>query len=255
MKLTATDLDTSATNQQYYDWQVGNISEAIKEYGADNIEGIAVGNEYLLITMTEAGESAPSGPTYKKFVKQLSSFVQDFKTTLKSWDVGKDIPVGTGDAGSMMSVELGNEIDYFMANVHPWFGLNTPVEQAAGWTWDYFQNNDVAFAEQSNPVSETFIAETGWPTKSMDKEHETNMDEGMASRAKPGNFASEENLQKFLDSYVCQANKNGTKYFYFEPFDEPWKEQYGGVEPYWGLFDHDRNLKNIKIPTCTDTLS
>lgn len=229
---------------------MGNISEAITEYGPDNIEGIAVGNEYLLIMMTEAGESQPSGPTYTKFVKQLSSYVQDFKKTLKGWNVGKDIPVGTGDAGSMMSTELGNVVDYFMANVHPWFGLNTPVEMAAGWTWDYFQNNDVAFAEKSSPVPETFIAETGWPTKSMDKEHETNMDKGMASQATKGNYASEENLQTFLDTYVCQANANGTKYFYFEPFDEPWKEQYGGVEPYWGLFDHDRNLKNIKIPTC-----
>lgn len=205
--------------------------------------------------MTAEGQSAPTGPTYTKYVNQLSSYVQDFKKTLKSWNVGKDIPVGTGDAGSMMSVELASKVDYFMANVHPWFGLNTPVEEAAGWTWDYFQNNDVVYAEKVNPVPETYIAETGWPTQSMDKEHESNMEPGKEALAKPGNMASEENLQKFLDSYVCQANKNGTKYFYFEPFDEPWKEQYGGVEPYWGLFDHNRNLKNIKLPTCTDTLS
>lgn len=25
---------------------------------------------------------------------------------------------------------------------------------------------------------------------------------------------------------------------------------YGGVEPWWGLFDFDRELKNITIPTC-----
>lgn len=68
---------------------------------------------------------------------------------------------------------------------------------------------------------------------------------------------------------MCQANANGTKYFYFEAFDEPWKELvdsshdavwrpltditrriYGGVEPYWGLFDSNRNLKNVTIPTC-----
>jgi len=35
--------------------------------------------------------------------------------------------------------------------------------------------------------------------------------------------ASIANLQKFLDTYVCQANKNGTGYFYFEAFDEKWK--------------------------------
>lgn len=25
---------------------------------------------------------------------------------------------------------------------------------------------------------------------------------------------------------------------------------YGGVEPWWGLFNFDRELKNITIPTC-----
>jgi exo-beta-1,3-glucanase (GH17 family) len=54
-----------------------------------------------------------------------------------------------------------------------------------------------------------------------------------------------------LDTYVCQANANGTKYFYFEPFDEPWKEaQFGGVEGFWGLFNSDRTLKAITLPDC-----
>ena len=35
--------------------------------------------------------------------------------------------------------------------------------------------------------------------------------------------ASIANLQKFLDTYVCQANTNKTGYFYFEAFDELWK--------------------------------
>lgn len=37
----------------------------------------------------------------------------------------------------------------------------------------------------------------------------------------------------------------------FEAFDEPWKQEFGGVEPYWGMFDSERNLKDITIPTCT----
>jgi glucan 1,3-beta-glucosidase len=72
----------------------------------------------------------------------------------------------------------------------------------------------------------------------------------------------------FLDTYLCQANKNGTKTFFFEAFDEPWKayvfldggkrkgcadnnRSFGGVEPFWGLFDKDRKLKNVTIPVCT----
>lgn len=51
-----------------------------------------------------------------------------------------------------------------------------------------------------------------------------------------------------LDELACGAHADAL--FSFEAFDEPWKAQYGGVEPFWGLFDSDRNLKNITIPTC-----
>lgn len=46
-----------------------------------------------------------------------------------------------------------------------------------------------------------------------------------------------DNLQIFLDNFVCQANANGTGYFFFEYFDETWKDaEFGGVEGWWGLF-------------------
>ena len=30
-------------------------------------------------------------------------------------------------------------------------------------------------------------------------------------------------MNAFLESFVCEANDKGTKYFWFEAFDEPWK--------------------------------
>jgi hypothetical protein len=35
-----------------------------------------------------------------------------------------------------------------------------------------------------------------------------------------------------------------------ELFDQEWKVPYGGAEPFWGLFDQNRNLKPLTIPTC-----
>jgi hypothetical protein len=35
-----------------------------------------------------------------------------------------------------------------------------------------------------------------------------------------------------------------------ELFDQAWKVQYGGAEPFWGLFDQNRGLKALTIPTC-----
>ena len=130
-----------------------------------------------------------------------------------------------------------------MSNVHPWFA-NVSVEEAAGWTNTFFQEQNVAVANTLSNKPQMFIAETGWPTKSSDAGNESN---GPST-------ASVSGLQTFLDTFVCQANQNGTGYFYFEVrisvvrcsrgadpvvqfFDETWKDQeFGGVEGHWGLF-------------------
>ena len=114
-----------------------------------------------------------------------------------------------------------------MSNVHPWFA-NVSIDQAAGWTADFFQETNVDVANNLPNKPKMFIAETGWPTKSSD-----------AGNANNGpSLASVDNLQTFLNTFVCQANTNGTGYFYFEYFDETWKDaQFGGVEGWWGLFN------------------
>lgn len=117
-----------------------------------------------------------------------------------------------------------------MSNVHPWFA-NVSIDQAADWTADFFQENNVVVAQGLPNKPQMYIAETGWPSMSSD-----------AGNANNGpSLASVDNLQvsacirmrvvwrslacvqKFLDTFVCQANTNGTGYFYFEFFDEAWK--------------------------------
>jgi len=44
-----------------------------------------------------------------------------------------------------------------------------------------------------------------------------------ASAAREASVPSIPNLQKFLDTWLCDANKNGMPYYYFEFFDAPWK--------------------------------
>lgn len=80
---------------------------------------------------------------------------------------------------------------------HPWFG-GVPIDQAANWTWNFFEQNDVATCNTYN--TEMFIGETGWPTDSLN-----------ASLATDGpSIASAGNLDTFLDTFVCQANTNNT---------------------------------------------
>ncbi|ORX37088.1 glycoside hydrolase superfamily [Kockovaella imperatae] len=229
------------SNETAYEAQVQAISSALTTYGVANVEGVTVGNEYILDT---AGSNSNTSAAYDAAVETILSKVTEVKGVLQGLNLGKTLPVGTSDAGSLMSTTLGAGIDYFMANVHPWFG-SVPIDQAAAWTGEFFDNFDVSVADISSGTPESYIAETGWPTASMDAKDANDGAGGTAGEA------SVANLQIFLDTFVCAANQNGTKYFYFEAFDEEWKAAvYGGVEPYWGIFDQYRNLKDITIPVC-----
>jgi exo-beta-1,3-glucanase (GH17 family) len=50
-----------------------------------------------------------------------------------------------------------------MANVHPWFG-NVSIDQAAAWTYDFFEEQDVALTSNMSNHPTMYIAETGWPS-------------------------------------------------------------------------------------------
>lgn len=52
-----------------------------------------------------------------------------------------------------------------MANVHPWFA-DVTVQEGASWTYEFFQQNDVALAQNLTNKPNMYIAETGWPTVS-----------------------------------------------------------------------------------------
>ncbi|KAK8858895.1 hypothetical protein IAR55_003126 [Kwoniella newhampshirensis] len=228
------------SNQTAYTTQLEAVTDALKTYGTDHVSGVTVGNEYILNT---AGTTSTTSSAYISSVGEITDKIAEVNTTIQGLNLSKTLPIGTSDAGSIMSTRLASGVDYFMANVHPWFG-SLPIDQAAEWTNTYFQETDVAVAATADNNPTCYIAETGWPTQSM------NASEANDGAGSPQGDASVANLQTFLDTFVCQANANGTEYFYFEAFDEPWKAQFGGVEPYWGLFDSNRNLKEIKIPVC-----
>lgn len=223
----ADDPDNTTWNRQ-----MSEVIKAIQKHGATHVDGVTVGNEYLL----------NGGPE-----DQLLDKIQQMRDAIKALNLPKTIPVGTADAGSMITTSLGQGSDYVMANVHAWFG-GLPVDQAADWVWSYTANQEPASALLATNKPELYIAETGWPTSANDT----------ASMTYQAAVAGIPELNTFLNTYVCQANTNITagdqysKYFFFEMFDEPWKSIYGGVEPYWGLFNSNKTLKSgLTLPDCS----
>ncbi|TEB26994.1 glycoside hydrolase [Coprinellus micaceus] len=226
------------------------MKEAIKTYGTDHIAGVTVGNEFYAQVsfpydipsyLNANGATDANSATGDTGAALLIANIDDTRQMLADLSLSKTLPVGTSDAGSYFNTKVLEAVDYGMANVHPWFA-NVSAEQSAAWTANFFQEVDVAAASALSNNPKMYIAETGWPTDSSDAGNANN-------GASPASVAG---LQTFMDTFVCQANTNGTGYFFFEFFDEPWKDaQFGGVEGWWGLFTSDRKLKNITIPTCT----
>jgi exo-beta-1,3-glucanase (GH17 family) len=227
-------------NGAAYQRQRDVIKSAIETYGTDHIEGITVGNEFMLNYLNANGGGDANSATGNAGAAILLAFIKDTRDMLASLNLGKNIPVGNSDAGAFFNNEVLANVDYGMANVHPWFA-NVSAETGAAWTAQFFQTTNVDVANTLPNKPKMYIAETGWPTKSSD-----------AANANNGpSLASEANLQIFLNTFVCQANTNNTGYFFFEFLDEPWKDaQFGGVEGWWGLFTSNRTLKNIEIPDC-----
>ncbi|KAJ1305130.1 hypothetical protein OPQ81_000167 [Rhizoctonia solani] len=229
------DDDTAYTRQRDL------IKEAITTYGTDHIAGVTVGNEYILNSVTAAGESDATGTAGLNAAANLTAKIQDTRSMLSGLSLSKNLPVGTSDAGAYFNTAILQAIDYGLANVHPWFA-HTTINDAAGWTYDFFQQTNVAAANAVSNKPTMYIAETGWPTKSSSTAAQTN----------GASDASVANLQIFLDTFVCAANTNQTNYFFFEFKDEPWKDAlYGGVEGWWGLFDSNKILKDVTIPQCS----
>lgn len=227
-------------NNAAYDRQRDTLQTALQTYGTDNIGGITVGNEYMLNYLTDHQATDPNSAVGNQGAATLIANIQDTRSMLKSMSLDGKVPVGNSDAGSYFNTQVLEAVDYGLSNVHPWFA-NTTIQAAAGWTANFFQTTNVQPAALLPNNPKMYIAETGWPTQSSD-----------AGNANNGaSDASEANLQIFLNTFVCQANQNGTGYFFFEYFDEAWKDaQFGGVEGWWGLFHQNRTLKNINIPNC-----
>jgi len=216
------------------------IISALKTYGSSNVLGVIVGNEYMLNWLDSNSATDPNSAIGNTGAQLLITNITDTRNAIAALNLPNKVQVGNSEAGSYYNTLVLQAIDFGMANVHPWFG-NVSIQDAAGWTWEFFEEQDVQPAAAVSNKPQMYIAETGWPSSSLDA----------ASASDGPSTASIANLQTFLDTFVCQSNKNGTGYFFFEFQDQAWQAaQFGGVEGSWGLFTSNKTLKALTMPTC-----
>jgi exo-beta-1,3-glucanase (GH17 family) len=170
----------------------------LQTYPAKHFAGIIVGNEVLF--REDLTETA------------LAANLSSVRQTLS--DLAIDLPVATSDLGDDWTAALAADSDIVLANVHPFFAGVTPAA-APGWTWDFWQNHNVGL--KTAPSSEgkgwpgSIIAEVGWPSEGGTNCGGT---DGSCASGEEGAVAGVEELNEFMEGWVCPSMENGTVFFW-----------------------------------------
>ncbi|KAI1437870.1 glycoside hydrolase superfamily [Xylaria sp. CBS 124048] len=220
------------TNKTTNARQLDQMWRILDQWGDQPFKGLIIGNEILFrkdMTTAELGDLLDSVRS---------------NLTAHNWT----LPVATSDLGDNWTADLAQISDYIMGNVHPFFA-GQDSHQAASWTYSFWHNKAGTFFKSD--AEKNVISEIGWPTQG-------GTDCGGAPSCAVGAVAGLDGLNELLSTWVCQALQNGTNYFWFEMFDEPWKISFDtpGMdwEDHWGILDVNRKLKpGVNIPDCGGT--
>lgn len=177
------------------------------------IKALIVGNEVLLRQDLTEDEMI-------RYIAQVKASTDIPVTTAEPWNLWLEHP------------KLAESVDLILIHVHPYWE-RIPVNKAADYVLEKWQILKKAYLGKT-----IVIGETGWPSKGDNN-----------GQAVP----SEENQEKFLSDFCALAKENGIEFFYFEVFDEKWKEKaetiesgetpIGSVGAHWGLYNSDGSIK------------
>lgn len=155
---------------------------------------------------------------------ELIEYIQDAKTFLQSRGID-DIPVGTSEIGSLVDLPLLQACEIVGANIHPFFA-GVPVEFATIWSLEFLNLQVQPYNDYNTKI---VLTEIGWPS---------------GGGTFGSSIASLSNLEYFANDFLCTFRDLPVEYYYFEAFDEPWKEIFWEGnrrwETQWGVFQDDR---------------
>lgn len=168
-----------------------------------NVNGIVVGNETIY-----RGEQKVEDLI--KLIQKVKSQTNVPVTTGEIWNIWIDYP------------ELASSVDFIAAHILPyWEGFSE--KQAVEQAMIIYQKLRDTF-----PGKRIVIAEFGWPSAGYN-----------LKAATPGSF----NQASVLRNFVSRAEAVGMDFNIVEAIDQPWKFFEGGVGPYWGILNADREPK------------
>jgi exo-beta-1,3-glucanase (GH17 family)/cellulose synthase/poly-beta-1,6-N-acetylglucosamine synthase-like glycosyltransferase len=168
-----------------------------------NVIGIVVGNETIY-----RGEQKVDDLI--ELIKRVKKSVNVPVTTGEIWNIWRDNP------------KLAYSVDFIAAHVLPYWE-NFSSKQAVDQAITMYQ-----LLRDKFPGKRIMIAEFGWPSQGYNLRN-----------ADPGPFQQ----AMVLRNFVARADAIGMEYNIVEAIDQPWKYFEGGVGPYWGILNADREPK------------
>jgi exo-beta-1,3-glucanase (GH17 family) len=169
--------------------QISQTWDILDDYGCDYFKGIIIGNEVL----------------YRKDLSEteLLGHISDFRKNIS--DHSCQLPIAMADLGDNWTADMATKVDIVMSNVHPFFA-GVDVKEAAAWTWNFWQTHDVSLTANQNGIHQV-IAEVGWPSGG-------GTDCGAADTCAGGSVAGVDEMNQFMEDWVCPSLANGTEYFW-----------------------------------------
>lgn len=186
--------------------EIENLTFLAKNY---DLESAIVGNEVVL--RYENGWDSLTEAELIDYIKMVKRNVSVPVTTGEPWHIWDTHP------------ELANAVDCILIHVHPYWE-RVPVNNAARYVVERYEQ-----IRKKYPDKEVVIGETGWPSQGL-----TN------GEAVP----SLENQKRFMEDFLKLAKEERISFYYFEAFDEKWKEEPNGVGPHWGFYYTNRTAKH-----------
>jgi exo-beta-1,3-glucanase (GH17 family) len=174
----------------------------------DVVKAVIVGNEALL-------RKEVTGDQLVKLINQVQAEVTQPVTYADVWEFWDQYP------------QVAPAVDFLTIHLLPyWENDPAGIDKALAHVADIRQEFGRRFAPK-----DILIGETGWPSEGRQRET------ALPSRV---------NEAKFMRGFVQLAEQHGWHYNLIEAFDQPWKRSSeGAVGGYWGLFDADRQDKNV----------
>ena len=186
------------TNTTTNDRQLEKMYKVLKDTSDHSVfKGVIVGNEALYRAGLDKAASQ----------QDLIEVLTEVKSNFTS--LGYDLPVATSDLGDNWNGPLVQAVDAVMSNIHPFFA-GVPVDEAAGWTWNFWQMKDAPLTKGTDKPQ--IISETGWPSGGG---NDCGTLTTKCATPESGSVAGVDEMNIFMDDFVCQALDNGTDYFWF----------------------------------------